>query len=433
MARSDTFAPADLPDAAAWLDRVAEGRPATGCLTTDAAAGLAVAAAAESAGTIFGVILVAAPIDDGWATLLRDAVDADIVVVAGGGIAGSSLPRTRLPWRTAAEVPAGLDRTPVDLELTGERFQALAAALEPDGPRRVIVLQSRDQALAPYRSLQLALLAIGAVAAALGLLGSAWLARSITAPVPRLVAATQEVARGNFDVRLDIARDDEIGQLAGAFNRMTAGLRERADMAKFVSASTVEMIRRRPDTVPPGGERRTITVLFADIRGFTAFAGSCPPERAVSMLNRYLSLQADLVKRFNGDVDSSWAMPSSRTSPATTGRSTPSAAPSRFSAPSGRSPMAKGCRSVSASPPATSWSAASAAPTGWTTRPSAGREPGVAPLCRRRAGPGAARRRDLRPRQRAGRRHRAGAARRQGLDAPVAVYAMAGRARDDVP
>jgi hypothetical protein len=47
-------------------------------------------------------------------------------------------------------------------------------------------------------------------------------------------------------------------QLAGAFNRMTAGLRERADMAKFVSASTVETIRRHPDTVPPGGERWTM-------------------------------------------------------------------------------------------------------------------------------------------------------------------------------
>ena len=46
-----------------------------------------------------------------------------------------------------------------------------------------------------------------------------------------------------------------------------------------------------------------ITVLFADIRGFTAYAEQRAPEEAVAVLNRYLSLQADLVKRFHGDVD----------------------------------------------------------------------------------------------------------------------------------
>ena len=97
-------------------------------------------------------------------------------------------------------------------------------------------------------------------------------------------------------------RPDEIGDLAASFNLMTAGLRERADMQKFVSQSTVEMIQRdQPDEEL--GARRTITLLFCDIRGFTTFAGQHPPEEAVRVLNRYLRLQANLVTRHDGDVD----------------------------------------------------------------------------------------------------------------------------------
>jgi adenylate cyclase len=164
-------------------------------------------------------------------------------------------------------------------------------------------LQSRDQALAPYRNLQIGLLALGVAAALIGLAGSAWLARSITAPIGELVRASEKVAAGDLHVRLDIPREDEIGHLARSFNEMTAGLRERADMAKFVSTSTVEMIQRRPDSGVRRGERRVITVLFSDIRGFTAFSETRAPEEAVAVLNRYLSRQADLVKRFAGDVD----------------------------------------------------------------------------------------------------------------------------------
>jgi adenylate cyclase len=304
VARSDTFAPLELPDVErTWLTPLAEGRPAHGFITVDDKVHHAVAAAAESAGTVFGVVLAASPIDDGWATSLRDAVGADVVVLSPASIEASSLPRTRLSWQRAGDVPASAESEPLDLTLTGERFQAVGAALQPEGPRRVIILQSRDQALAPYRNLQLGLLVLGIVAAAVGLAGTAWLARSITAPVGQLVRATEQVADGDFDVRLDVPRADEIGQLARAFNQMTAGLRERADMTRFVSASTMEMIQRRPEPGARAGERKVITMLFADIRGFTAFAGQRAPEDAVAVLNRYLSLQADLVKRFHGDVD----------------------------------------------------------------------------------------------------------------------------------
>jgi adenylate cyclase len=189
-----------------------------------------------------------------------------------------------------------------DINLDGEHFQAVLVTPREGSGLRIISLQSRDRALAPYRSIQVGLLVLGVLTAAAGIAGSAVLARSLAAPIGQLVDATRDVATGNLDVRLATDRTDEIGQLARAFRQMTEGLRERADMQKFMSQSTVDMIHNRP-AVQRTGERRTLTLMFCDIRGFTSFADRCPPEEAVRVLNRYLHLQADLVKRFRGDVD----------------------------------------------------------------------------------------------------------------------------------
>jgi adenylate cyclase len=168
----------------------------------------------------------------------------------------------------------------------------------------VVALQSLDLALAPYRNIQRGLVLLGVLAAAIGVAAAAMLARSITAPLARLSAATVAVAKGRFDVTLDESGQDELARLSQAFNQMTAGLRERADMQKFVSHSTVAMIQRGPGTVQDGaGARQVITLFFSDIRGFTTFAEHRPPEEAVAVLNRYLQLQADLVSAFRGDVD----------------------------------------------------------------------------------------------------------------------------------
>jgi class 3 adenylate cyclase len=66
---------------------------------------------------------------------------------------------------------------------------------------------------------------------------------------------------------LKVQRGDEIGYLADSFNRMIRGLREREDMQKFVSQSTLEMIRSS-ELCKAAGERKLITIFFSDIRGF---------------------------------------------------------------------------------------------------------------------------------------------------------------------
>ena len=303
IARSDTFAPFTLPDAVSrWIEPAMAGRPVRGVVDVDGRPHHLVLVPAESGGMVFGFVAAAAPIDDRWAAALRDASGKEIVVLAPAGLAGTTLAAGRAPWANAAAFgDAGVTTT---VDLGGERFEALALADPHDPGLRVVALQSLDLALAPYRNIQFGLVLLGLVAVGAGVGAAFLLARSLTAPIEALSRATGEVAAGHFDVKLAVRGEDEMAALATAFNRMTDGLRERADMQKFVSQSTVEMIQRGPSTPETrAGSRQVITLLFSDIRGFTAFAERRPPEEAVAALNRYLTLQAELVQRFRGDVD----------------------------------------------------------------------------------------------------------------------------------
>ena len=305
VARSDTFAPLTLQDARArWLEPALAGQPVRGVIDVDGRPHHLVVVPAEAGGTVFGFVAAAVPIDDRWATALREASGKEIVVLAPHGIAGTTLALGRAPWPDAGAyaAPAGIGTLEVDL--SGERFESLGVADAQAPGMMVVALQSLDLALAPYRNIQLGLVLLGLVATGAGVGAGALLARSITAPIGALSQATADVAQGRFDVKLDVTGQDEIARLAEAFNRMTAGLRERADMQKFVSHSTVQMIQRGPRTAETqGGTRQVIALLFSDIRGFTAFAEHRSPEEALAVLNRYLQLQADLVQRFHGDVD----------------------------------------------------------------------------------------------------------------------------------
>jgi class 3 adenylate cyclase len=304
VARSDTFAPLAIPDVeGSWMAPALAGHSAHSEIDIDGRVHLAAFVPSEAGGTVFGFVLAGAPVNDALAASLRDVGDRNVVMLSPRGVVASTLPARNLPWRSSSDVEAMVaDPAPRQVEIDGEAFEAVLVKPKQSTALRIVSLQSRDRALAPYRSIQVGLLVLGLLAAGLGIGGSAVVARSLTAPIGRLADATRQVAAGNLDVTLPVTRDDEIGRLSRSFEEMTAGLRERADMQKFVSQSTVEMIHSH-HAERQAGERRTLTLLFSDIRGFTNFADGRSPEDAVRVLNRHLRLQADLVKRFHGDVD----------------------------------------------------------------------------------------------------------------------------------
>ncbi|MGE3842681.1 MAG: adenylate/guanylate cyclase domain-containing protein [Vicinamibacterales bacterium] len=304
QARTDAVSATAIADVQTrWIVPTLSGRPPSSILETETGTYLATAAAAEAAGNVFGFLLVGSRVDDALAQRLREMTGEETVVLGSTGVLGSTLAANTLPWRSSRDWATSTAASLADVDIAGERY-AVRAARATEGDDIVFVnLQSRDRALAPYRQIQVGLILVGVVGVVLGIAASALLARQVSAPVAKLVDGTRQVATGNFDYTIEPSGIEELGVLARSFNDMTRGLRERADMQQFMSQSTVEMIRADRHAPASAGERKVLTVLFADIRGFTSYSESRGPEEVVQMLNTCLGLQADRVKKFGGDVD----------------------------------------------------------------------------------------------------------------------------------
>ncbi|HUI28847.1 MAG TPA: adenylate/guanylate cyclase domain-containing protein [Candidatus Acidoferrales bacterium] len=187
--------------------------------------------------------------------------------------------------------------------LNGENFLC-AYSQASEGNNAVYVMSvSMDHALASFRTIKNVIIAVGIVALIVAIVGAFLIAQGISSPVRKLVSGTEQILKGNYDFQIEVKSKDEIGMLAHSFNEMIFGLKERFLMSKFISSSTVRMIQQDGGKIQLGGERRNVTVLFSDIRGFTSISERVEPEVVIELLNAYLSLQAKIVTKYNGVVD----------------------------------------------------------------------------------------------------------------------------------
>jgi adenylate cyclase len=145
---------------------------------------------------------------------------------------------------------------------------------------------------------------VGAGLAVAGI-GAIFFSLGISRPILKIGQAAIEVGKGNFQARVvGVKSRDEIGELAGRINEMIGQINERFQLAKFVSHGTMDAIQdSKEDGVRLGGSRKRVAILFADIRGYTAFSENREPEVVVDVLNHYFAHQGDAVNRHNGDID----------------------------------------------------------------------------------------------------------------------------------
>ena len=137
-----------------------------------------------------------------------------------------------------------------------------------------------------------------------------YVGRTIIRPIRSLEAAMHRVETGDLDVAADVTADDEIGHLAAAFNQMTGGLRREAIVrdlfGQYVSPEVARLAIERHGQLD--GEIVECSVLFVDIRRFTALAEVLPPARLIGTLNRYFERmlvevegEGGIVNKFGGD------------------------------------------------------------------------------------------------------------------------------------
>ena len=77
----------------------------------------------------------------------------------------------------------------------------------------------------------------------------------------------------------------------------------RRTFGRYLSDEVVKSLLETPEGLALGGEKREVTVLFADLRGFTALSDRHTPEQVVALLNNYLGTMADVITAHQGTID----------------------------------------------------------------------------------------------------------------------------------
>jgi class 3 adenylate cyclase/HAMP domain-containing protein len=159
-------------------------------------------------------------------------------------------------------------------------------------------------------------------------------------PVTQLTKAASNIERGKEIPYLDDQRTDEFGQMAVAFKRMVENLKrseqelkdhrdhlqelvkertaeleathqEATELSEFLkkmfgrylSTEVMNSLLENPSALELGGERRNITIMMSDLRGFTALSERLEPEQVVKMLNGYFEVMVEVVHQYNGTIN----------------------------------------------------------------------------------------------------------------------------------
>jgi PAS domain S-box-containing protein len=77
----------------------------------------------------------------------------------------------------------------------------------------------------------------------------------------------------------------------------------RATFGRYVTDEVVATLLESPTGLQIGGEKRKVTMMMTDLRGFTSLSERLAPERVVAILNRYLSTMVKIIKQYEGTID----------------------------------------------------------------------------------------------------------------------------------
>jgi class 3 adenylate cyclase len=152
---------------------------------------------------------------------------------------------------------------------------------------------------------QLAWVALGVTA--LGVFAGVGFVALLVGPLRRLRAGVERLAKGDLAVRVPPTSRDEVGELTAAFNEMGESLqqKERIQRAfgRYASDYVLQTLLENPEGSELEGAERDVTLLFADIRGFTRLSENLEPTDVVALLNEVFQLISDCILSRGGTID----------------------------------------------------------------------------------------------------------------------------------
>lgn len=269
----------------------------------------AIVAVPIRAPTIVAWWVVGSRVDEALAKTLQEMTAVDVSFSnSQHEIVASSLPDTTRNSLGAmiASIPADPNQIHT-LDLAGDSslVKVLPMSLDSGASFAAALQYSLDEKLKPARRLSRLILIITAGGLAFACVLGLGFARRLSNPIQMLAAHTRVITAGDYGTRLHLNRSDELGDLANAFNDMSNGLAERDQVRdlldKNVSPEVAAQLMREGSGL--GGEEREVTVLFADLRGFTTLSENMPPRDVVTLLNRYLDRMAQAIEAEGGVID----------------------------------------------------------------------------------------------------------------------------------
>ncbi|MFH0824288.1 MAG: adenylate/guanylate cyclase domain-containing protein [Pseudomonadota bacterium] len=129
-------------------------------------------------------------------------------------------------------------------------------------------------------------------------------ARNLAEPAEDMTVAADRIAQGDYGARAKVVSNDEIGHLGDRVNEMARGLKERERIREIFHLFMSPEIGRE---VLSGrsfeqGQMRHVTLLFSDLRGFTAMAERLPPQQVLESINAYYEAMTDAIVENSGIV-----------------------------------------------------------------------------------------------------------------------------------
>jgi len=127
---------------------------------------------------------------------------------------------------------------------------------------------------------------------------------SIIQPINNMLKVIKRVKGDDFTPRVRVISNDEIGILGDTGNTMIRGLADRKRIRDTFGRYTTPEIRDHilSGDIPVDGELRTATLLFSDLRGFTAYVEENPPQEVIRSMRAYFTAMQKTIRQHNGLV-----------------------------------------------------------------------------------------------------------------------------------